>query len=99
MEGRFSAIGDEDDTSRGRTARRRSMKIYLVGLRPSALQAMIGLHRVSGPRIHELVDAPAAADMIVFLGSVPLHGEGIVENPLPKLYPEKCFMYWDDDAV
>src|SRR5438105_4899673 len=75
------------------------MKIHLVGLRPSALQAMVALHRVSEPRIHELVDDPAAADMIVFLGSVPPHGDGIVGSPLPKLYPEKCFMYWDDDAV
>lgn len=75
------------------------MKIHLVGLRASALDAMIELHRVAAPQRHELVSDPAAAEMIVFIGSVPAHGEGIVENPLPRLYPDKCFMYWDDDAV
>jgi hypothetical protein len=75
------------------------MKVHLVGLRPSALRAMLELHRLAEPQIHELVDDPATADMIVFVGSVPLRGEGILDSPLPRLYPEKCFMYWDDDAV
>jgi hypothetical protein len=75
------------------------MKIYLVGIRRSALDAMLELHRLAQPPLHELVDDPAIAEMIVFVGGVPAHGEGIVDHPLPKLYPEKCFMYWDDDAV
>jgi hypothetical protein len=60
---------------------------------------MIELHRVAEPPLHQLVSDPADADMIVFVGSVPLYGDGIVDSPLPRLYPEKCFMYWDDDAV
>jgi Exostosin family len=75
------------------------MKIHLVGLRPSSLEAMIQLHRVAEPPKHELVSEAAAADMIIFIGSVPAYGDGIVDSPLPRLYPEKCFMYWDDDAV
>lgn len=75
------------------------MKIYLVGLRQSSLDAMIELHRVAQPPLHELVSDAAAAEMIVFAGSAPAYGEGIVESPLPRLYPEKSFMYWDDDGV
>jgi hypothetical protein len=75
------------------------MKIYLVGLRQSSLDAMIELHRVAQPPLHELVGDAAAAEMIVFAGSVPAYGEGIVESPLPRLYPERSFMYWDDDGV
>jgi hypothetical protein len=75
------------------------MKIHLVGLRASALQAMIELHRLSHPPLHELVEDATSAEMIVFVGSVPAHGEGIVDSALPRLYPEKCFVYWDDDGV
>jgi Exostosin family len=75
------------------------MNIHLVGLRPSSLEAMIQLHRVAEPPKHELVSDAGAADMIIFIGSVPAYGDGIVDSPLPRLYPEKCFMYWDDDAV
>lgn len=75
------------------------MKICLAGLRQSSLNAMIELHRLAKPQMHDLVGDPAAADMIVFVGSVPAHGEGILNSSLPRLYPEKCFMYWDDDGV
>jgi hypothetical protein len=75
------------------------MKIHLVGLRQPSLDAMIALHRSAQIPLHDLVDDPAAADMIVFVGSVPGHGEGVVNSPLPRLYPEKCFIYWDDDSV
>lgn len=60
---------------------------------------MIELHRLSHPPLHELVEDAASAEMIVFVGSVPAHGEGIVDSALPRLYPEKCFVYWDDDGV
>jgi hypothetical protein len=75
------------------------MKIHLVALRQSALDALLELHRVAQPPLHQLTDDPAAAEMIVFAGSVPFHGEGIVDSPLPRLYPERCFIYWDDDGV
>jgi hypothetical protein len=75
------------------------MKIHLVCLRQSSLDAMVRLHRLAQPPLHDLVDDPAAADMIVFVGSVPDYGDGIVDSPLPRLYPEKCFIYWDDDNV
>lgn len=75
------------------------LKIHLVSLRPSAYEALLALHRQAQPPLHELTADPAAADLILFVGSVPAHGEGIVDHPLPRLYPEKCFLYWDDDAV
>jgi hypothetical protein len=75
------------------------MKLLLVGLRHSALEAMIELHRVAHPPLHEFVEDAAAAEMVLFVGGTPPHGEGIVDSPLPKLYPEKCFIYWDDDGV
>jgi Exostosin family len=75
------------------------MKIHLVSLRASAYEAIVALHRQAQPQLHQLTDDPAEADLILFVGSVPAHGEGIVDHPLPPLYPEKCFIYWDDDGV
>jgi hypothetical protein len=75
------------------------MKIYLVGKHQSALNALLELYRVAHPPLHELVEDAATAEMIVFVGGVNEHGVGIVDNPLPKQYPEKCFIYWDDDGV
>jgi hypothetical protein len=75
------------------------MKICLVGKRQSALEAMLELYRIAQPPLHELVEDAATAEMIVFVGGVPERGEGIVDDPLPKRYPEKCFSYWDDDGV
>jgi len=75
------------------------MKICLVGKRQSALEAMLQLYRVAHPPMHELVEDIATAEMIIFVGGVPEHGQGIVDDPLPKQYPEKCFSYWDDDGV
>jgi hypothetical protein len=75
------------------------MRIHLVGLRTSTLEAMIELHRLSDPPLHELIADADSADMIVFVGEPQSHGEGLVDNPLPKKYAEKCFMYWNGDGV
>ena len=75
------------------------MKIHLVCLHQPSLDAMVELHAIARPQQHQLVGDPAIADLIVFVGSVPARGEGIVDNALPRLYPEKCFTYWDDDGV
>jgi hypothetical protein len=82
----FERIGEE------------SLKIHLVGLRATALSAMIELHRVAEPALHVLVDDPESADIILFVGGWQAHGEGVVDSALPKKYPDKCFSYFDDDG-
>jgi hypothetical protein len=74
------------------------MKVYLVCLRQSSYNAMIELHRQAQPQLHALVDDPADADMILFVGDWPAHGEGVVDSPLPRRYPEKTLVYFDSDG-
>src|SRR5579859_960751 len=44
------------------------MKIHLVCLRQGAYEAMLRLEQQAEPRRHTLVDDPASADMILFVG-------------------------------
>jgi hypothetical protein len=74
------------------------VKIHLVNMRQGALDAMIRLHAVAEPNLHELVDDPEPADIILFVGSWDVYASVVRQNPLPKLYPEKCFVYLDADA-
>jgi hypothetical protein len=74
------------------------VKIHLVNMRQSALDAMIRRYEVAEPKLHELVDDPEAADIILFVGSWDVYASVVTGNPLPKLYPEKCFVYLDADA-
>lgn len=75
------------------------MKIHLVCLLQSAYDAMLELHRQAVPRIHQLVDDPETADIILFVGRWSFYGNGVVDNPLPKKYPDKTFVYNDDDVL
>jgi hypothetical protein len=75
-----------------------TMKIHLVSLRREAYDAMIERHRLAEPALHTLVDDAEVADVILFVGDWPAHGEGAVDSPLPKRFPEKCFMYYDSDG-
>lgn len=74
------------------------MKIHLVGLRESTYNAMVELHRKAQPQLHTLVDDAASADMILFVGGWGRRGEGVIDSPLPGKYPEKTFIYRDDDG-
>lgn len=74
------------------------MKIYLVCLRQSAYDAMLELHRKAQPQLHTLTDDPEGADMILFVGDWPAHGEGVVDSPLLRRYLEKAFVYFDSDG-
>jgi hypothetical protein len=69
-----------------------------VGLRESALEAMVHLHSTSEPQLHQLVSDPAAADLIVFVGLDAFDFSDIVRSALPRRYPEKCFAYSDADG-
>ncbi|MBS1800796.1 MAG: exostosin family protein [Acidobacteria bacterium] len=75
------------------------MKIHLVCLLPSTYEAMLELHRQASPQRHVLVDDPAEAGLILFVGRWSFYGDGVVDNPLPRLYPEKTFVYNDDDIL
>jgi hypothetical protein len=74
------------------------LNIHLVGLRDTALSAMLELHRVAEVPLHALVDDPETADMILFVAGWQPHGEGVADSSLPKKYPDKCFIYFDDDG-
>jgi hypothetical protein len=74
------------------------MKIHLVCLWQSTYDAILELHRQAEPQIHVLVDDPETADMILFVGRWSYYGHVIMDHPLPRKYPEKTFVYSDDDV-
>lgn len=74
------------------------MKIQLVCLRQDAYSAMIQLHHRAQPQLHTLVDDPESADIILFVGDWSPQENGVLDNPLPKRYPEKTFVYFDSDG-
>jgi hypothetical protein len=74
------------------------MKIHLVCVLENPYRAILELYHQSEPRVHDLVDDPEAADLILMVGSWDLNGKGIIESPLPRRYPEKTFAYYDSDA-
>ena len=75
-----------------------NLKVHLVNMRQSALDAMMELYRVAEPKLHELVEDPGEADIILFVGSWDIYGSQVIEHPLPARYPEKCFVYFDADG-
>jgi hypothetical protein len=74
------------------------MKIHLVSVRPGSYDAMIKLNQTAQSQLHTLVDDPESADMILFVGGWQPSGQGVADSPLPKRYPEKTFIYVDDDG-
>lgn len=74
------------------------MKVHLVCVQVKAYDAMIALYQRAEPALHELVDDAESADLILFVGGWRTGGGGVVDSPLPKRYPEKTFIYRDDDG-
>jgi hypothetical protein len=74
------------------------MKIHLVCQRQGAYNPMVALYHQAQPRLHTLVDDPEDADMILIVGGGGPSGKGVVDSPLVKKYPEKCFSYGDEDG-
>jgi hypothetical protein len=74
------------------------MKIHLVGLRQECYDAMLRIVASAEPKLHTLVDDPESADLILFVGGWHERGRGVVDSPLPRRYPEKTFIYSDDDG-
>ncbi len=59
---------------------------------------MLAAHDRAVPSLHTLIDDPASADIILFVGCWRERGAGVVDSPLPKTYPDKAFIYVDDDG-
>jgi Exostosin family len=74
------------------------MNIHLVCLRTSAFDMMVELQRKAVPQLHKLVQDPESADIILFVGGWGNRGAGVVDSPLPRKYPNKTFIYRDDDG-
>lgn len=74
------------------------MKIHFVTLRAETMPGMYAIAQQARPQRHTLTGDPAAADLILFVGNCDPFGRGIVDNPLVRFYPEKCFIYCDDDG-
>jgi hypothetical protein len=74
------------------------LKIHLVNMRQAALDAMLELHRLAEPQLHELVSDPDAAEIILFVGSWDSHGSEMRMHPLVRRYLDKCFVYFDADG-
>ena len=50
------------------------------------------LFESSEPRLHEWVDDPRDADLIFLTNAQQKSGQVLEKHPIPKLYPEKCFL-------
>jgi hypothetical protein len=74
------------------------MKIHLVCLLQRTYDALLRHFDLAEPKLHVLVDDPEAADMILLVGRWSFYGETILNHPMPRLYPEKTFVYSDDDV-
>ncbi|HEY8996400.1 MAG TPA: exostosin family protein [Edaphobacter sp.] len=74
------------------------MKIHLVCLLQRTCNAMLRYFDQAEPKLHTLTDDPESADMILMVGRWSFYGETILNHPIPRLYPEKTFVYSDDDV-
>jgi hypothetical protein len=59
---------------------------------------MLELSERAEPKLHVLVDDPDEAEIILFVGSWDSEGAPVRKHPLPRRYPEKCFVYFDADG-
>lgn len=53
------------------------------------------LFLASSPKLHELIDDPASADLIFLTNAQQQWGALLEKNPLPRRFPEKCFVLSD----
>lgn len=74
------------------------MKIHFVVLRPETMPGIMDIFHRAQPKIHTLTDDPATADIILFVGNCDRYGKGIIDSPIVAAFPEKCFIYNDDDG-
>jgi hypothetical protein len=77
------------------------LKIFIHGIGTNELPALLTkLHTVAVPRLHQLVNDPFAADLMLLCGS--WSGEDTIRNftsdPIIRAHSGKCVAYTDDDA-
>ncbi len=50
------------------------------------------LHQRSTPRLHDWVETPEEADLILLTNVLQPEGYALADHPLPRRFPEKCFV-------
>jgi hypothetical protein len=71
------------------------MKVHLAAAKESALTNLMRLSAVESS--HILVDDPAAADLILFLGNPTHEPHLLLDHPLYRHHADKCAIYSEDD--
>ena len=71
------------------------MKVHLAAAKESALTAPMRLRGEQSS--HMLVDEPAAADLILFIGNPTHEPHLLLDHPLYRDHPDKCAVYSEDD--
>ena len=71
------------------------MNIHLTAVKETELTKLLPL-RAAYSR-HSLVSDPAAADLILLIGSFGVEPQLLLDHPLYHLFPEKCAVYTEDD--
>ncbi|MGD0631417.1 MAG: exostosin family protein [Terracidiphilus sp.] len=71
------------------------MKVHLAAAKESALTTPMRLRGAQSS--HILVDDPAAADLILFLGNPTHEPHLLLDHPFYRNHPDKCAVYSEDD--
>jgi hypothetical protein len=72
------------------------MKIYLAATNENELVALFRARATLSKR-HELTTDPAAADLVLILGSFGRDPHTLLDHPLYKALPDRCAVYTEDD--
>lgn len=72
------------------------MLIHLSPVAETEL-ALLMPQRADLSREHSITTDPAAAEMILLLGSFGLEPESLLAHPLYRAYPDRCAVYTEDD--
>lgn len=71
------------------------MKVHLANLNETELSALLPLRAQHS--VHQLVEDPTLADLILLFGSFGTEPDLLLQYPLYLAFPEKCAVYTEDD--
>jgi hypothetical protein len=71
------------------------MKVHLAAAKESALTAL--MRQRAAESSHTLIDDPASADLVLFLGNPTHEPHLLLDHPLYRDHPDKCAVYSEDD--
>jgi len=72
-----------------------AMNIHLAAVKETELTTLLPLRAQHSQ--HTLTDDPAAADLILLIGSFGQESHYLLDHPLYRTYPDKCAVYTEDD--